>query len=188
MPSCFRMARPWAAALAACLLAACAGTPAPAPAMPGAGVRPAFDRALARAAAKGDWDRTMRLADSARASGTPADREIATYWKAVAWLYRAEPDSALALLESQQGRWTGITLRVHGPLLYKLVRESCAARPVTRGRTEDPDPRPALVERALQDRLEALERERTDLRAENQRLETEKEKYQKLLKDLETIR
>jgi hypothetical protein len=130
----------------------------------------------------------MRLADSARASGAPAEREIAIYWKAVAWLHRSEPDSALALLEGQQGRWTGGSLRVHGTLLYKLVRESCAARPVAHGRSEEPDPRPALVERALQDRLDALERERTDLRAENQRLETEKEKYQKLLKDLETIR
>jgi hypothetical protein len=40
----------------------------------------------------------------------------------------------------------------------------------------------------LQERVESLEREGTDLRAENQRLETEKQKYQKLLKDLETIR
>jgi hypothetical protein len=131
----------------------------------------------------------MRLADSARTSGAAADREIALYWKAVAWLYRGETDSALALLESQQGRWTAGSLRVHGALLHKLVRESCASRPVAaRGRTEESEPRSALVERALQDRLEALERERTDLRAENQRLETEKEKYQKLLKDLETIR
>lgn len=177
-----------AAALAACLAAACSPAPARGPARPGEAARASLDRALARAAARGDWDRTMRLADSARAYGAPADKEIALYWKAVAWLYRAEPDSALALLESQQGRWTAGSLKVHGALLYKLVRESCASRPVAHSRPEEPDPRPAVVERALQDRLDALERERTDLRAENQRLETEKEKYQKLLKDLETIR
>jgi hypothetical protein len=183
-----RFALAGAAVLAACLMAACSAGPARGPAQPGDAARPALDRALARAAARGDWDKTMRLADSARAYGAPAEKEIALYWKAVAWLYRAEPDSALALLESQQGRWTAGSLKVHGALLYKLARESCAARPVAHNRPEEPDPRPALVERALQDRLDALERERTDLRAENQRLETEKEKYQKLLKDLETIR
>jgi hypothetical protein len=183
-----RIPRSGTAALAALLLAACSGAPAHGPALPGDAARPSLDRALAHAASKGDWERTLRLADSARAAGAPADREIALYWKAVAWIYRAEPDSALALLESQQGRWTAGSLRVHGTLLYKLVRESCASRPVVHTRPEEPEPRPALVERAWQDRLEALERERTDLRAENQRLETEKEKYQKLLKDLETIR
>jgi hypothetical protein len=188
-----RSALSGAAALAACLIAACLTTacssaPERGSGRPGDAARPALDRALARSAARGDWDRTMRLADSARAYGAPGEKEIALYWKAVAWLYRSEPDSALALLESQQGHWTAGSLKVHGALLYKLVRETCAARPVAHNRPEEPDPRPALVERALQDRLDALERERTDLRAENLRLETEKEKYQKLLKDLETIR
>jgi hypothetical protein len=183
-----RRLRAWAPALACLVLAACAGSPPPPQAAPGVPVRPSADRALARAAARGDWDRTLRLADSVRAAGAPAEREIALYWKAVAFLYRNEPDSALALLESQQGRWTAASLKVHGTLLLKMARESCASRTLVRARPEEPDPRPASADRGLQDRLEALERERSDLRAENQRLETEKEKYQRLLKDLETIR
>jgi hypothetical protein len=122
-------------------------------------------------------------------SRDPAEREIAVYWKSVAWLYRDEPDSALAMLESQQGKWSAGLRKVHGALLLKLARESTAARAASHWRPDDAAPKAApAADKGLQDRVEALQKESSDLRAENQRLETEKEKYQKLLKDLETIR
>ena len=172
--------------LASALLSACAPPPPPDPAQ-GSG-RATLERSLARAASKGEWEKAFRLCDSALAKGDAADREVASYWKAVAWLFRDEPDSALAILESRQGKWSAGARKVHGMLLLKLVRESKAARVPARVRPEEADPRPVPGERALQDRVEALEKESSGLRAENQRLETEKEKYQKLLKDLETIR
>lgn len=179
-----RMRGALAAALLAGLLSACASAPAPV----GESPPPSLDRAFARLAAKGEWDKTLRLADSAHAAGKGADREAAAYWKALAWLYRDQPDSAQALLESAQGKWTPGPRKVHAMLLLKLVRESCATRALARARPEEPEARPPAQDRALQERVETLERESSDLRAENQRLETEKQKYQRLLKDLETIR
>jgi len=178
-----------AAAAAACfagLLAACATAPAPGPA--GETGPRSLDRLLARAASRGEWDKALRMADSAFAAGKAADREAAAYWKAVAWLYRDQPDSAMALLEASQAKWTPGPRKVHAMLLLKLVRESCAVRALARARPEESEARPAGADRVMQERVESLERESTDLRAENQRLETEKQKYQKLLKDLETIR
>jgi hypothetical protein len=177
---------PALAALAAGLLAACAGTSAPAPAEEAS--RPSLDRALARVAAKGEWEKVLRMSDSASAVGNAADREAAAYWKALAWLYREQPDSAQALLESSQNKWTPGPRKVHALLLLKLVRESCASRALARAHPEEAEARPAAPDRGLQERVESLERESSGLRAENQRLEVEKEKYQKLLKDLETIR
>jgi hypothetical protein len=174
-----------AAALAAMLLGACATAPAPGP---GEAASPSLDRSLARLAAKGEWEKTSRLADSAFAAGKGPDREAAAYWKAVAWLYRDQPDSAQALLEASQSKWTPGPRKVHAMLLLKLVRESCAVRALARAHPEESETKPAAQDRGLQERVESLERESTDLRAENQRLETEKQKYQKLLKDLETIR
>lgn len=176
------------AAAAAALLAACASAPGPVPAEEPA--RPALDRVLARLVSKGEWDKLNRAADSAMAGKEPTDREIATYWKSVGWLYRDEPDSALTLLEPQQGKWTAGLRKVHGALLLKVARELSASRNARNWRPEEsaPKPAPAASDKALQERVEALQKESSDLRAENQRLETEKEKYQKLLKDLETIR
>lgn len=176
------------AAACAALLAACAGDrPAAPSAAPEKSPPSQLDRALARLAVKGDWDRALRLSDSALASGSSAEREIATYWKAVAWLYCDAPDSALSLLEGRQSKWTAGTRKVHANLLLKLAREASATRAAGHPRPEESD-RPVAAERVLQDRVEALQKESSDLRAENQRLETEKSKYQKLLKDLETIR
>ena len=180
-----RRFRPLAAVLAAGLLAACAGGPPAAAGVEDA--RSSLDRALARAIYKGDWGRAFRLSDSALASRNPPDREVGAYWKAVAWLYRDAPDSAQALLESMQGKWTAGSRKVHGTLLLKLARESSPSHSPARSRAEEIE-RPPATERALQEKLETLEKETCDLREENQRLETEKGKYQKLLKDLETIR
>ena len=174
-----------AAFAAACLLAACAAPKEAAPAEDAA--RPALDRVLARLVSKGDLEKAMKACDSVFAGKDPADKEIAAYWKSVAWLYRDEPDSALTLLEPQQGKWTAGLRKVHGNLLLKLAREGSAARAASHWRPEE-TPKAAPADRGLQDRVEALQKESVDLRAENQRLETEKEKYQKLLKDLETIR
>lgn len=185
LPRCIPLSAAWAA-LAAGLLAACAGTTAPGPAEETS--RPSLDRVLARTAAKGEWERVSRMSDSAFAAGNAADREAAAYWKAVAWLYRDQPDSAQALLEGSQNKWTPGPRKVHALLLLKLVRESCAARAVARARPEETEPRAPAPDRGLQERVESLERESSGLRAENQRLEVEKEKYQRLLKDLETIR
>lgn len=178
-------ARVTAAAFAAWLLAACASAPAPSPMEEAA--KPALDRVLARLVSKGDMDKAIKAADSVMAGRDPADREIAAYWKAVAFLYKDDPDAAVAVLEAQQGKWTAGLRKVHGTLLLKMARESSAARASHHGRPEEA-PRAPVADKGLQDRVEALQKESSDLRAENQRLETEKEKYQKLLKDLETIR
>ncbi|MBW8889221.1 MAG: hypothetical protein JF616_15815 [Fibrobacteres bacterium] len=176
----------WALPLSAALLAACATAPATGPV--GDSAPPSLDRALARTAAKGEWEKALRMADSAFATGKTSDREAAAYWKVVAWLYRDQPESAQALLEASQGKWAPGPRKVHAMLLLKLVRESCAAHALARARPEEAEAKPVASDRVLQERVESLERESTDLRTENQRLETEKQKYQKLLKDLETIR
>jgi hypothetical protein len=131
-------------------------------------------------------DKALRTADSLAASKDPTDREIAAYWKVMAWLYRDEPDSALALLEGSQGKWTGGMRKVHAALFLSLARDASQNRS-SHGRPPELAHSP-LPDKAIQDRMESLQKETGELRAENARLETEKEKYQRLLKDLETIR
>jgi hypothetical protein len=171
-------------ALAAALLTGCASTHEPTPAEEAA--RTSMDKVLARMVSKGELEKAQKTADSLAASKEPAEREIAAYWKAVTWLYRDEPDSALPILEAGQGKWTGGMRRVHTALLLSLAREASQNRTAARARLSDAG-KPAS-DRSMQERIESLQKETGDLRAENARLETEKEKYQKLLKDLETIR
>ena len=149
-------------------------------------VRPPMDRILARMVFKGEFDKAARTADSLSLSKEPAEREIAAYWKSVAWLYRGEPDSALVLLEALQGKWTGGLRKVHAGLFLGLAREASYSRAAGRLARHEEPPRPA--DKSLQDRVDALQKENGDLRAEAARLAAEKEKYRRLLSDLETIR
>ncbi len=170
---------------AAAALWACASTKESAPVDESA--RPSLDRVLARMVNKAEYDKAIKLADSVIAGKDAGDREIASYWESVAFLYRDEPDSALAILDPMQGKWTAGLRKVHGALLLKLAREGTAAKAASHWRPEEV-PKAAPAEKNLQNQVDVLQKESSDLRAENQRLETEKEKYQKLLKDLETIR
>ncbi|MDB5050920.1 MAG: hypothetical protein JWO30_3991 [Fibrobacteres bacterium] len=172
------------ALLASALVAGCAATKEPAVAEDAA--KAPLDKILARMVSKGELDKVQRAADSLLASRDPTDREIAAYWKAVTWLYRDEPDSALAILEAGQGKWTGGLRKVHTALFLNLAREASQNRIAGRARHEETAR--VAPDKSMQDKIESLQKETGDLRAENARLETEKEKYQKLLKDLETIR
>jgi hypothetical protein len=180
------MARAALLCCAALLWAACAGTKEVS--QDDAGTRAPMDKVLARMVFKGEYDRAVRIADSLAASKEPAEREIASYWKAVTWLYRGEPDSALAILEGNQGKWTGGLRKVHAGLFLNLARESSAAKLASNRVVRHEDPAKPAPDKSLQDRVDALQKENGDLRAEAARLVTEKEKYQKLLNDLETIR
>jgi hypothetical protein len=144
------------------------------------------DRVIARLIATGKIDQAQKTADSLMASRDPADREIAAYWRAVCWLYRDQPDSALTVFESYHGKWSGGLRRVHSEVFLHLARDASQAQALIRQHHEDP-PKSA-TDKALQDRVDALQKETVDLRAEIGRLETERLKYQKLIKDLETIR
>jgi hypothetical protein len=150
-------------------------------------VRPPMDKILARMVFKGEFDKAARTADSLAGSKDPAEREIAAYWKSVAWLYRGEPDSALVILEALQGKWTGGLRKVHAGLFLGLAREASLNKVSGRLARHEEPAKPA-PDKSLQDRVDALQKENGDLRSETARLVTEKEKYQKLLKDLETIR
>ena len=135
---------------------------------------------------KGDLDRAQKMTDSLMISREPAEREIGLYWKALTMLYRDQPDSALAILESNQGKWTGGLRKVHSSLFLAMAREASQNRAASHYRHDDPvKPAP---DKAMQNRIDALQKDTADLRAENARLAAEKEKYLKLLKDLETIR
>lgn len=171
---------PWMMAM----MAGCAATREAALEEPVA--RPPMDRILARMVFKGEFDKAARTADSLSGSREPAEREIAAYWKSVAWLYRGEPDSALVLLEALQGKWTGGLRKVHAGLFLGLAREASYSRTAGRLARHEEPPRPA--DKSLQERVDALQKENGDLRAEAARLAAEKEKYRRLLNDLETIR
>ena len=181
---------PWTRALcllggAALLLAACAATkdaPGDEPA-----ARAPMDKVLAHMVFKGEYDHAAKMADSLASSREPAEREIAAYWKAVSWLYRNEPDSALLILDTYQGKWTGGLRKVHAGLFLNLARESVASRYAATHLVRHEEPGKPAADRSLQDRVDFLQKENGDLRAEASRLATEKEKYQKLLKDLESI-
>jgi hypothetical protein len=70
-----------------------------------------------------------------------------------------------------------------------MAREESVARVASAGRGKQAEaPMKAGPEKSLQERVESLQKETGDLRAENARLTSENEKYQRLLKDLETIR
>lgn len=150
-------------------------------------VRPPMDKILARMVFKGEFDKAARTADSLSGSKEPAEREIAAYWKTVAWLYRGQPDSALIILEAHQGKWTGGLRKVHAGLFLGLAREMSLNRAAGSLVRHEEQQRP-VPDKSLQDRMEALQKENGDLRAEASRLISEKEKYKQLLNDLETIR
>lgn len=143
------------------------------------------DRVLARLIATGKIDQAQKSADSLLASRDPADREIAAYWRTVCWLYKDEPDSALTILESYKGKWSGGLRRVHSEVFLHLARDASQSKALFRQRREETAKAPP--DKPMQERVDALQQENVDLRAEIGRLETERLKYQKLINDLETI-
>lgn len=181
-----------AAVLSLVLLAACAGTgPAPdisddAPskpsnssaAAPGAKVAP--DKGIARMLASDNVGLAQATADSLAGSRDPVEREIGRYWKAVCYLYRDRPDSAVAILEPMQGKWSGGLRAIHSEAFLRLARESSEARAASRVRRDETA--------RLTHENDAMAKEYVALKAVVARLEAEKQKYEKLLKDLETIR
>jgi hypothetical protein len=159
---------------------------APKPSSADKNATPAFDRVIARYIALGKLDLALKVTDSLLASKEPANREVAAYWKSIVWLYQYEPDSAVALLESYQGKWSGGLRRVHVEAFLRLAKDASVAKMAARHQ-HDPAAKP-VPDRSLQDRIEALQKESGDLRAEKVRLEAEILKYQKLIEDLRTIR
>lgn len=153
----------------------------PAPAAPPLSVtRQAPDKGIARMLASDNVGLAQATADSLSASKDPVEREIGRYWKAVCYLYRDRPDSAVAILEPMQGKWTGGLRAIHSEAFLRLAREASEARVSSRVRRDETA--------RLSHENDAMAREFGALRAEIARLETEKKKYEKLIKDLETIR
>lgn len=148
-----------------------------------------LDRSLARLIAKGKFDAAQKMADSLMISKNGADREIAAYWKSVCWLYRDEYDSALTLLEAYHGHWTGGLRRVHSDAFLRVAREASQSRLAVLHLKEDQSQAQPKVTtgNGSQERVDFLQKENGDLRAEISRLESQRLKYQKLIKDLETI-
>lgn len=181
-----------AAALAVALLAACAETkPAPdisedipskspssSSQVPGAKVAP--DKGIARMLASDNVGLAQATADSLSGSRDPIEREIGKYWKAVCYLYRDRPDSAVAILEPMQGKWSGGLRAIHSEAFLRLARESSEARVASRVRRDETA--------RLTHENDAMAKEYVSLKSEVARLEAEKKKYEKLIKDLETIR
>lgn len=168
-------------AVLALLAAACSSsTPGPTPRPEDVGkVSP--DRVIARALASGELDLARRQADSLLACKTPLEREAGLYWKAVVLLYANQIDSSLAIFEARAGKWSGGLRAVHSEAFLRLTRELSLASHAVKTREEH-------ANKSLHNRIEDLQKETGDLRTQITRLETEKQKYEKLLKDLETIR
>ncbi len=172
-----------------CALAAgCAGGAPDVPVDAAAGAPPAHapagrvspEKSIARLLAGDNVGLAQAKADSMALSRDPAEREIGSYWKAVCYLYRDRPDSAVAILEAMQGKWSGGLRAVHGEAFLRLAREAGEARVSSRVRRDETA--------RLAHENDAMMREFNALKAENARLETEKKKYEKLIQDLETIR
>jgi hypothetical protein len=181
------------ALVAALLLAGCAGTKpsqdlgdepaaqAQASAAPAtAAMRHAPDKGIARMLASDNVGLAQATADSLALSKDPVEREVGRYWKAVCYLYRDRPDSAVAILEPMQGKWTGGLRAIHSEAFLRLAREASEARVASRVRRDETS--------RLSHENDAMAREFSALKAEIARLETEKKTYEKLIKDLETIR
>jgi hypothetical protein len=183
-----------ASLIAAVLVSACAGgrtgkdialegsarTGAPAYSTAERDGRASPDKGIARLLAGENLGLAQSTADSLAASADPMEREIGLYWKAVCYLYRDRPDSAVAILEPMQGKWSGGLRAIHGEAFLRLAREAGEARAASRVRRDE-------VAR-LSHENDAMARETGALKAEIARLETEKRKYERLIKELETIR
>lgn len=175
-------------ALLACSLLACAGgrgdpprdASVPAAAAKEPASRTSSDRGIARMLAGNNVGLAQSTADSLAMSRDPVESEIGRYWKAVCYLYRDRPDSAVAILEPMQGKWSGGLRAIHGEAFLRLAREASEARAASRVRRDETA--------RLTHENEVLAREFGSLKAEIARLETEKKKYEKLIQDLETIR
>jgi hypothetical protein len=138
------------------------------------------DKAIARLLAGDNVGLAQSTADSLSISRDPMEREIGRYWKAVCYLYRDRPESAVAILEPMQGKWSGGLRAIHGEAFLRLAREASEARAASRVRRDEAA--------RLNHENDVLAREFGALKAEIARLETEKRKYERLIKDLETIR
>jgi hypothetical protein len=138
------------------------------------------DKGIARMLAGDNVGLAQATADSLSMSKHPVEREIGRYWKAVCYLYRDRPDSAVAILEPMQGKWSGGLRAIHSEAFLRLAREASEARAASRVRRDETA--------RLSHENEVLAKEFGSLKAEIARLETEKKKYEKLIKDLETIR
>jgi hypothetical protein len=138
------------------------------------------DKAVARMLSSGHVELARKTADSLMASKEPGEREAGTYWKAMCLLYANQTDSALAVFETRAGKWSGGLRSVHSEAFLRLARELSQAQAAAKTRKEELS--------SQETRIDGLQKEAGDLRAEISRLTTEKEKYEKLLKDLETIR
>lgn len=138
------------------------------------------DKALARMLASGSLEVARKAADSLMSSREPGEREAGVYWKAMCLLYSNQVDSALAIFEARAGKWTGGLRTVHSEAFLHLARELSQAQAAMKAR--------GLELSTQETKVEGLQKETGDLRAEIGRLSEEKQKYEKLLKDLETIR
>jgi hypothetical protein len=171
-----------AAALVVALGAAgCASKPKPTPTPRPEDIgKVSPDKALARMLASGNLELARKTAETLAASKEPGEREAGVYWKALCLLYANQVDSALAIFEGRAGKWSGGLRTVHSEAFLRLARELSQAQAAMRSRKDELSNQ--------ESKLEGLQKETGDLRAENARLATEKQKYEKLLKDLETIR
>ena len=145
--------------------------------------KPSVDKVMMRLLSDADYRKAMKMAEGMAASKDYLEQEMGLYWKAITFLHRDLPESAMSILEANEGRWTGMR-KVHGTVLLNLTRDANR----TRSSTIREEANRFSADKPLHEKIESLQKEAADIRAENLRLVAEKKKYLKLLKDLETIR
>lgn len=143
------------------------------------------DKLMANLITKGKIFQAQKRADSLIAFKDPVSVEIGSYWSIVCWLYRDEPDSALVVLESNKGKWTSGIRKVHSEVFLNMARNESHVKTLLRQKSVDASKQ--LQDKNLPLKVEMLQQEVVRLRLEVGHLESERHKYQTLLKDLEEI-
>lgn len=148
-------------------------------------VKVSDDKIIATMITKGKIFQAQKYSDSLSTRKDSSLREIGTYWKTVCWLYRDEPDSALAVLDSYQGKWSSGIRKVHVEVFLNLARDASHVKALLREKQLDASK--SSQDKNLPLKVETLQQEVVRLHVEISHLESERHKYQTLLKDLEDI-
>lgn len=100
------------------------------------------------------------------------DQELGAYWKIIYFLESSNRDSAQILLNNQTGLWSKPTRAVHAEV---FLRQLNTLKKNSQQKNQD-------------EKIDQLAKETAELRTMIVQLQSEKKKYEKVLKELEKIR
>lgn len=138
---------------------------------------PNLDTRLAEWIRKSQPDSALIKANQLIKSTLRKDKIIGTYWRGISLIQLGHLDSARTLFGFYRGKWGNASREAHAETLMSLLEE----------KGPKPCSTPVGAQRAETTRLEGLERQNQGLLAEVEKLQMEKSRYERLLRELDRL-